>query len=108
MRHLLEHHGIKTSPTSSNTTKSRKGGNGSPDKGKLEAALDRLYGRYGPMRFLAYWTELWGCYVAKVGVSHMGELAEEHYKAFTATAMAKMSGSSGANPSSANRQSLID
>ena len=85
VRHLLEYHGVNTSSGGK-----AKRGNGSPDKSKLESALEKLYGGYGDHRFLAYWVELWEGYLNKVGVSHMAELSEDSYKAFTATAMAKM------------------
>jgi len=88
VRHLFEFHGINTAGSPSKGES--RGGNGSPNKAKLETALEKLYGNFGDNRFLAYWTEIWGAYVAKVGVEHMAELGHDHYDSFTASKMAKM------------------
>lgn len=62
------------------------------DSCRLQSALDKLYGKYGPHRFMAYWDELWQFYVSKVGVGHMATLDQERYSDFTAVTMARMAG----------------
>ena len=89
-RHLRECHGI--SPFKAGQGPKGGKGNGSPDKAKLEAALDRLFADFGPLRFLAYWQELWSFYVRKAGVAHMGELDSALYNTFTAATMARTDG----------------
>ncbi|GJN10806.1 hypothetical protein PR202_ga28933 [Eleusine coracana subsp. coracana] len=49
--------------------------------------LDKLYGKYAPFQFLAYWFELWGFYDKQFG--RISDMDPSNYRLFTASNLKK-------------------
>ncbi|CAL5085176.1 unnamed protein product [Urochloa decumbens] len=49
--------------------------------------LDRIYGKYAPFQFLAYWFELWGFYDKQFG--KISDMEPSNYRLFTASHLKK-------------------
>ncbi|RDX94886.1 hypothetical protein CR513_22675, partial [Mucuna pruriens] len=51
----------------------------------IERDLEKIYGKYEPYQFLAFWSEIWDFYETRFG--KMNEMHSSHYKLITASNM---------------------
>jgi len=49
--------------------------------------LDKIYGKYSPFQFLAYWFELWSFYDKQFG--KISDMEPSNYRLFTASNLKK-------------------